>query len=229
MQPRFNHWMHCWTTVTWICLAIVVPSIFADRAVAQFSQGTSGGSRNLSKPANGLGDRMPESSASKQTIPNIVLREGTLIGPIRGRCVLRGQRWWFIVKEGAQADRSQLAAMIDTGAARNITETRSTILKRKTTVVRSRASSQSSNERRIVEEGGVGQVPLENQAQRHVPTPPFESMIVVENLMLDRIAAAIGEDPADDHWTITGRITEFQDDNRLILATAHRTVASIQR
>lgn len=229
MQPRFNHWMHSWTMVTWICLAIVVPSIFADRAVAQFSQGSSGGSRKLSKPANGLGDRVPESSASKQTIPNIVLREGTRIGPIRGRFVLRGQRWWFIVKETALADRSHLAQMMDTGNARTITEARSTILKRKTTVVRSGAGSQSSYEQRVVEEDAVGQVQPVNKARRHVLTPPFASVIVVENLMLDRIAAATDEDPADDHWTITGRITEFQNDNRLILTTAHRTVASIQR
>ncbi|WP_236621337.1 hypothetical protein [Rhodopirellula sallentina] len=55
-----------------------------------------------------------------------------------------------------------------------------------------------------------------------VTTPAFDSMVVIENLMLDRIARAIDEDPEDDYWVITATVTEFQDENRLMLLTAKR-------
>jgi len=209
-----------------IGLLVILPLMFADRANGQFSPNTFGGDAAPPPRSSGLGGFSSQSSASQSTIPTIVLREGTVIGPIRGRLVLRGQRWWFIVEERPQTDGGHLADMIDTGSARTITEKKSTILKRNTTVTKSGTFTQSRHEQRMIDDERVGRVHSEGQIQRRVLLPPFESMIVVENLMLGRIASAVEADPADDHWTITGRITEFQNDNRLILATAHRTVSS---
>ncbi len=47
-------------------------------------------------------------------------------------------------------------------------------------------------------------------------------ILVSENLMLQRIVEAIRADRNDNRWTITGRVTEFFEDNRLVLQTAQR-------
>lgn len=47
-------------------------------------------------------------------------------------------------------------------------------------------------------------------------------LMLSENLMLQRIVEAIRVDSGDDHWTITGRITEFFEENRLIVLSAKR-------
>ncbi|TWT98946.1 hypothetical protein [Neorhodopirellula pilleata] len=216
MRSELNHRMWAASRMIAIVLGITLPLSLSGEIYAQFSQGSDT-------------TRQSDSSASQKTIPNVVMREGTLIGPIRGRFVLRGQRWWFIVEESGQADQGQLAEMIDAGNARSIVETQSTILERSTKGTQSTTSTQSRYERKTVVDSSIGEAQSEQQVQRRVLLPPFESMIVVENLMLGRIASAIEEDPADDHWTITGRITEFQNDNRLMLTTAHRTVVPVSQ
>jgi len=50
----------------------------------------------------------------------------------------------------------------------------------------------------------------------------LQMILGIENLMLDRITRAIEEDPQDSHWMVTGEITEFHDENRLMVLTAHR-------
>lgn len=48
------------------------------------------------------------------------------------------------------------------------------------------------------------------------------SMIVLENLALQRIAEAIKIDSSDSRWVISGRITEFRDQNYLWIERATR-------
>jgi hypothetical protein len=45
---------------------------------------------------------------------------------------------------------------------------------------------------------------------------------VIENLALQRVAQTIQQDPADQRWSISGIITEFFDENRLMILSATR-------
>jgi hypothetical protein len=47
-------------------------------------------------------------------------------------------------------------------------------------------------------------------------------LVVVENLMLQRIVEAIRADASDDQWTVSGEVTEFFKENRLLIHTAQR-------
>lgn len=45
---------------------------------------------------------------------------------------------------------------------------------------------------------------------------------VLENLPLERIARAIGEDPQDKRWKVSGTLTEYYDDNYLLIDRIER-------
>lgn len=45
---------------------------------------------------------------------------------------------------------------------------------------------------------------------------------ILENLALERIARAIRHDPADDHWSVSGTLTEFSGQNYLLLRVVTR-------
>lgn len=45
---------------------------------------------------------------------------------------------------------------------------------------------------------------------------------ILENLALERIARAIRVDPADDHWSVSGSLTEFSGQNYLLLRVVMR-------
>ena len=47
-------------------------------------------------------------------------------------------------------------------------------------------------------------------------------ILMVENLLLQRVVEAIRDDTIADRWSVTGRVTEFFGENRLILQTARR-------
>ncbi|WP_197171120.1 hypothetical protein [Novipirellula aureliae] len=51
---------------------------------------------------------------------------------------------------------------------------------------------------------------------------PSHAVILVENLVLQRMINAIRADSNDHTWTITAKVTEFFDENRLLLLTAQR-------
>lgn len=62
-------------------------------------------------------------------------------------------------------------------------------------------------------------------------TPDMQSfdqshaITLVENLVLQRMINAIRADSNDHTWTITAKVTEFFDENRLLLLTAQRANA----
>jgi hypothetical protein len=67
----------------------------------------------------------------------------------------------------------------------------------------------------------------------HDSTEPPQSqsipnLTIAENLMLERIVSAIRADPADDRWSITGRLTEFFDDNGVVITYARRAPLGIE-
>lgn len=55
-----------------------------------------------------------------------------------------------------------------------------------------------------------------------VRRPDVPRMLVVENLMLQRIEEAVRDDPTANRWTVTGFVTEYQNENRLVVTTAER-------
>jgi hypothetical protein len=144
-------------------------------------------------------------SSEKRSL-QILLREGTYLGPLRGRFVVRGQRWSFLVDQQTSGDETDKSQLIDDGLAREVRPAHNTLL------------GQRRGELMTAEHALESLTPSSTITTK----PVFDSMIVVENLMLDRIARAIDDDPQDDYWTITARVTEFQDENRLMILTANR-------
>ncbi|SMP50093.1 hypothetical protein SAMN06265222_10334 [Neorhodopirellula lusitana] len=156
----------------------------------------------------------PESTRAVQ----VVLREGTEVGPIRGRLVVRGQRWRFLVLDQKALDESDVSKLLDGGLARQVLPRHDTVLRRDP----ANSSSRAGNPLRANPLGSSGALNRGASNQQTAPQAIFDSMQVIENLMLDRIAEAISEDSNDDTWTITGRVTEFQNENRLMILTAYR-------
>jgi hypothetical protein len=50
----------------------------------------------------------------------------------------------------------------------------------------------------------------------------LEQITLQENLMLQRIVEAIQADATDDHWIVAGEITEFFNENQLLIRIAQR-------
>jgi len=48
-------------------------------------------------------------------------------------------------------------------------------------------------------------------------------ILLQENLILQRVVKAINFDSKDDHWIISGEVTEFFNENRLTIRLAQRT------
>ena len=183
--------------------------------------------------------RLPELNTSKSQMTEqeknakviqVVLREGTQVGPIRGRFVLRGQRWMFLVGDRKQSGPTEVSAMIDGGVARKVAPESGSVLDRNRAVDRfdenvsgtyANADSSSFASESIGRTNGAAFKPRPS-----LQLNAFDQMIVLENLMLGRIATAIKQDPDDDIWSITARVTEFEDQNRLLLITAQRAAVS---
>jgi hypothetical protein len=69
-------------------------------------------------------------------------------------------------------------------------------------------------------------------AARESSGPPSASatldrLIVLENLALQRVAQTIMQDPTDDRWAISGVITEYFDENRVLISTAVRAPLAV--
>lgn len=52
--------------------------------------------------------------------------------------------------------------------------------------------------------------------------------VVLENRSLERVAKAIDEDPEDRHWKISGELTEYFDENYLLIDRIERAVKSTE-
>jgi hypothetical protein len=47
-------------------------------------------------------------------------------------------------------------------------------------------------------------------------------LLVLENLALQRVVQTITQDPSDDRWSISGVVTEYFGENRVLISTAAR-------
>lgn len=143
------------------------------------------------------------------TTAGVILREGTRVGPVTGRFVLSGHRWRFLPEQADSVGEQNLDSLIQNGLARKPTQEEEMLLGKKQPIGR-----------------GIGAFDSTNLEDPNLPITPASIAVpmtlVTENLMLDRISRAVEEDSNDNRWTITGYVTEFRDENRLVIETTVR-------
>ena len=150
-----------------------------------------------------------EAKESQPGPPNHVLREGTRIPPTTGRIVMVGRRWAFIpVAHAAEPDSTARGPLTVTHAFLTAEA------KQRATRLGSSGQDYGLNRFKIA----ATQI---DEVTRQLP-PAFEQILLQENLMLQRIVKAIRSDATDDHWVISGEITEFFNENRLAIRLAQR-------
>jgi hypothetical protein len=161
------------------------------------------------RSSRGLADIDDQATRENQDgVQGARLREGTLIPTTPGRIVLIGRRWAFIPTSPHAASSDPLASV---GAWPE---------RPRTVDSRSNTATLPSSYRSSLDVAANSATDLGSPtAARGKPTV---QMLITENLMLQRIVEAIREDAADDRWTVSGEVSEFFDQNRLIIRTAQR-------
>ena len=241
LLPLFLWWAHSPLRVatgrirTILCIAVAFslfcagvfphPSCQAEDRFQQKSPGVTAGS--LDEP---LATGSEESNREKR----VLLREGTLVPPTEGRIMMLGRRWTFlphwieppnpaatavVPRKQIELFHTTLASMqlsrgqtIDLGSGysqlvenRQREEIRTTL-----SLTSTRLVSTTTEAAPVVEENlevKLGQV------------------LLSENLMLQRIVKSIRIDGLDDRWTLTGEVSEFMGENRLLIRTAQRAAS----
>ena len=161
-----------------------------------------------------IDDREP--GANQSDVSQTRLREGTLIPPTPGRIVLIGRRWAFIP---TPADAAQSDPLARGGVSREANLPSAS---------RPNSVSRPFGYRSAVDQsvGAVADPATALAAPVGARGKPTGQMLISENLMLQRIVEAIREDAADDRWTLSGQVSEFFDQNRLIIRTAQRSAGN---
>ena len=183
----------------------------------------------------GLGEALNEDAFSRRAVSDdhpsngSVVREGTKIAPTAGRIVILGRRWAFLPAAGSSAG-GNVAASDSPFPSRNRWSA-----KLISTPVH--PESRLSDRTRFSSGGMFGPIKVvktsiesfeARQPELHLannpdPTPEPKRWILVENLMLQRIAEAVRLDPTDDQWILAGQMTEFFGENRMVIRTAQRS------
>lgn len=157
-----------------------------------------------------------------------LLREGTLIPPTAGTIVPVGRRWGFTITPNQV--RSQQNALSKPSSASNneasdlagrqIGESQLTRISIANVAKDGSERLQIMEiEQRAEEQRAEGRPSLSAQVNQGTS----QTIVLAENLMLQRIVEAVVANPADDCWTISGEIMEFRNQNRLLINTAQRT------
>lgn len=139
-------------------------------------------------------------------------REGTTVPRTDGRIVLLGRRYAFVPGGRSLADGARTpdgSAVLDSNIRNN---DQPTILVRRPMMDRPT----------IRKTGSTGLEPISDATDRSATTQG-SPLLLVENLMLQRIVESMRVDPADDRWTLGGEMLEFFDGNRLLIRTAQRS------
>ena len=139
------------------------------------------------------------------------LREGTLVAATVGRIVMMGRRWAFV----SAADRNPPDA--DMAARLTPLPTVDHKPRPKRLGLASLPSHTPIRFRSIAMR--------DDHEQEKASLVPARHMLIAENLMLQRIVEAIRADGADNLWNVTGEVTEFFNENRLLIRTAQRAGA----
>ena len=157
----------------------------------------------LPAPAAQLAELEPPGGDSV-VIPH--LREGTRIGETVGRVVMMGRRWAFVRASQQNPPEPDIA----------LRPRRLPAIDGKPRPKRLGLASGPRLTR-------LTAIPIELQTGRENATEiPTRHMLITENLMLQRIVEAIRADGSDNVWSVTGEVTEFFNENRLIIHTAKR-------
>lgn len=166
-----------------------------------------------------------------------VIREGTIVPPTSGRVVMLGRRWAFVPDESTLLHRQLkgelLSGKLDEKARSNPN------LRRLVDV--DRATDQVSNKRGVAVKFDrinrmIGPVTMVNlptrlassRADRDASTDTKKDssvegqVILAENLMLQRIVSSLRNDVSDDRWVVSGTISEFFGENRMVISAAQR-------
>ncbi len=166
-----------------------------------------------------------------------LLREGTPIPPTSGRFIMMGRRWAFVpdaaagAEQDAGRDDQRSPAASDRAQEDLAGEIPSSAESRREprapTVYPARGTGSGEAGSANVESTEVGKAGSETErdAPESSSDPqPLElpQMLVVENLLLQRIVDAVRDDTIANRWTVTGMVTEYFGENRLILHTAQR-------
>lgn len=134
-----------------------------------------------------------------------VFREGTSVVETVGRVARVGPRWQFRPDPAASGVTPGMAGANTASPTKRRTLTTNSVL------------DQSPFE----DETLLG---TERTRTSNIQPNQLPKLLLIENLMLGRIVRAIEEDPSDDKWAITGEVTEFLGENRLIVLSAKRYV-----
>jgi hypothetical protein len=147
------------------------------------------------------------------------MREGTLIPPMSGRIVLVGRRWAFL-PDGLESESARVTSSASSAAASSSPfefpkpNNRPTQLGDTSPIDPYAAPAPSLDASLSSSPETSGQLGR-----------PKSQILICENVMLQRVVEAVRLDASDDRWTVSGEITEFFDENRLLIRTAQRANA----
>ncbi len=161
------------------------------------------------------------------------IREGTVFENITGRFTMLGARWVFIPFQEDAADLSNgpnNAAGQNNAAGSNDAAVATSAFgqKRSTAIV---FESRSGSGREISITTSTQQRSRLNTVKEYAPdnttltAVDLPQLVVVENLMLQRVVESMRADASEATWIVSGEVKEYFDDNVVMLRAAQRAVA----
>ena len=147
------------------------------------------------------------------------IREGTVFENITGRFTMLGARWVFIPL------REDTVAAADTSI-----DSKTFGQKRNTAIV---FESRSGSGREISITTSTQQRSRLNLVKEYAPdnaritADDLPQLVVVENLMLQRVVESMRADASEATWIVSGEVKEYFDDNVVMLRAAQRAVSIV--
>ena len=147
---------------------------------------------------------LDQSDGGSAIIPH--LREGTRITETVGRIVMMGRRWAFVRTGEPNAPDADVV-----------------LRPKRLPAIDGRPRPKRLGLATIPQVARSTVIPIALRTGReNTAGIPSRHMLITENLMLQRIVEAIRADGSDNVWSVTGEVTEFFNENRLIIHTAQR-------
>lgn len=172
--------------------------------------------RDALQPNGGAqqGSQIGQSRPSFAPGPGKRLREGTLVPATVGQFEMIGRRWMFSSQLGSRptnGSRNANDGYVNSSTGRSI----------------SRQEVERATDEALYSDGLLNRTTSLTYTEatadrRETSVRQLPDLLLVENLMLQRIVEAVREDSEDNRWEITGVVTEFFDENRLTILTAKR-------
>ncbi|MGB7328519.1 MAG: hypothetical protein WBD31_26820 [Rubripirellula sp.] len=163
--------------------------------------------------------------------PVVLLREGTIVPPTKGKVVMLGRRWVFIIDSPQSENEDD--GLANTGRHRSSLTLHSQSTRTQTRSTLKVARTIETRPRRMMSE--VSFAPLREPTESVASAEPSSMLVsrlgtrsptqftLSENLSLQRIVESLRDDSSDDQWVLSGEISEFLGENRLTIRTAQRS------